>query len=419
MTADSHHNWAGNVAFHAAEVAAPRDVDEIGSLIVRAVDGGRRVNTVGTGHSFSDIADTDGLLVSTTALTSIGPLDERAGTVWVDAGVRFAELGSWLAARGRAVHNLPSLPHISIVGAVATATHGSGDRNGNLSSAVTAVDLVGADGSRKVITRDDPSFAGVVVSLGALGVVARVELAVRPAFDIAQRVWLGADFDAVVSSLDDVLGAAYSVSLFTRWTGPTVEQVWVKSLTDASPVTLGTLGATPAPGAVHPIDGDAAACSEQLGIAGPSAERLPHFRIGFVPSVGAELQSEYFVARDDALAAIGALRSIGDHLVDVLLISEIRSVAADDLWLSPATGGDVVGLHFTWRLDPPAVLAALAIVESALAPFAPRPHWGKLTTLDPTSIRACYPAFASFDALRRDLDPAGTFLNAGMQRLLD
>lgn len=419
-------NWAGNVAFDPAAFVAPRSVDELAAAVAEASAAGQHVNCLGTGHCFSDLAATDGLLVSTLGLTRIGPLAGDiaggSGTVWVDAGVRIAELCSWLTARGAALHNLPSLPHITIGGAVATATHGSGDANGNLSSAVTALDLVTADGSVRRFDRAgghaDRRLDGVVVSLGALGVVARVQLRVGPAFDVEQRVWTGIPLAAAAEAVDELLAAAYSVSLFTRWRGE-LDQLWVKSVAGCAPsLDPARIGAVVADVAMHPVDGDADACTEQLGRPGPSADRLTHFRIGFVPSAGAELQSELFVERRQASAAMLALAAVADRFADAVLVSEIRSVAADDLWLSTAAGVDVVGLHVTWRPDVPAVERALSVVEAALAPFAPRPHWGKLTHLTASSIRPRYARMADFDALRAELDPAATFANPAVERLI-
>lgn len=418
-------NWAGNLTFDPADFAAPTSADELAVVVGAASAAGRHVNCLGTGHCFSDLGATDGLLVSTLGLDDIGPLDGDVelghGTVWVGAGVRIADLCSWLAARGAALHNLPSLPHITIGGAIATATHGSGDANGNLSSAVVALDLVTADGKTRRFDRDgegDPRLDGVVVSLGALGVVARLQMRVRPAFDIEQRVWTGIPFDVAAAAVDEVLGAAYSVSLFTRWRGE-IDQLWVKSLVAHEPaLDPAALGAVAAAVAMHPVDGDAASCTEQLGAPGPSTDRLTHFRFGFVPSAGAELQSELFVARQHATEAMVALADVADGFADAVLVSEIRSVAADDLWLSTASGADVVGLHFTWRPDVTVVERALAVVESALAPFAPRPHWGKLTGFTASDIRPRYARMTEFDELRAELDPDGTFANPAVERLL-
>lgn len=413
-------NWAGNVHFEPAEVASPRRTDEVAEVVTAAIRQGRHVGAVGTAHSFSAVAATDGVLVATDRLRGIGPLDEAARTVTIEAGVRFAELGPWLDEQGWALANLPSLPHITVAGAAATGTHGSGVANPSISSAVVGLELVAGDGGVRRYAAGDAELAGAVVALGALGIVTRLDVAVVPSFDVAQRVWLGARFAAVLEHLGELLAAAYSVSLFTRWRSDVVDQIWVKSRAgDADRFDVARLGAVEATSPVHPVPGgDAAACTEQLGRPGPAHDRLAHFRAGFVPSAGAELQSEYFVAAPDAAAALEAVASIADLVAPVLHVSEIRAVAADDRWLSMASGRDSVALHFTWHDDVSAVQAVLPTVEAVLAPFGPRPHWGKLTALDTGTIRRAYPRIDDFDRLRVELDPVGVFAHESRDRLL-
>lgn len=412
---DRMTNWAGNVTFAPTRVAAPRDIDELCAAVASAAAADERVNTVGTGHSFSAIADTDGTLVSTDHLRRIGPIDDAAGLVTIESGVRFAELGDWLYHRGWALHNLPSLPHITVAGAAATATHGSGVRNGNIATSVTALDLVLADGTLRHFGDGDSEFPGVVVALGALGVVARLQLRVRPAFDVAQSVWLGARLAAVLDCFDDVMSSAYSVSLFTDWQHDVIQQIWVKATVDDPPFDASGLGATAATSAVHPVGADPAACTPQGGVSGSSHERLAHFRSGFTPSFGAELQTEYFVDRRDASAAAQAIRSIAERLAPVILISEIRTVAADDLWMSTAYGRDSVAFHFTWRLDPEGVFGVLPLLEDVLESFVPRPHWAKLTAMAPAQQLGLYPRADEFTAVRTALDPHGIFGNRAWQ----
>jgi alditol oxidase len=394
-------NWAGNVEYAAARVHRPSSVSELRDLVA----GADRVRALGTGHSFSRIADTTGDLVSTAGLPTIMDVDDRAGTVTVSAGVRYGELGSHLHACGYALHNLASLPHISVAGACATATHGSGDGNGNLATAVTGLDLVTADGGLTRVEGDE--LRAVVVGLGMFGVVTALIMALRPTFEVRQHVYQDLPWDAPAMDFDEVMGAAYSVSLFTRWAGPTVEQVWLKQIDDmARPRRW--LGATLADAPRHPVAGmPAVHCTEQLGVPGPWHERLPHFRLGFTPSSGDELQSEFFVPRAHAVAAMDAVRGIADLVAPVLQVSEVRTVAADDLWLSPCHGRDSVAIHFTWIADHAAVAPALAAVEDALAPFAPRPHWAKLTGMVPTETG--YGRLPDAVRLAAGYDPAGKF----------
>jgi xylitol oxidase len=412
-------NWAGNVRFGADEIVRPRSVAELQEIVAICAAAGRRVHALGAAHSFSRVADTDGVLIVTDDLSRI--VDVGASSVTVEGGLRYADLGPALHRRGLALHNLPSLPHLSVAGAVATGTHGSGDGNGNLATAVDALELVTPDGELVTITRDDPAWPAAAVGLGALGIVARASLRVESTFDIAQTVHLDVPFRAGVTHLGSILGSAYSVSLFTDWTGDRFHQVWRKHRIDGPLDTpldtpldraVDELLGPPADTDVHPLPGlSAEACTEQHGEPGPWHERLPHFRAEATPSAGAELQSEYFVDRRDAPSALLALREMTSELCPLALVTEVRSIAADDIWLSPAFARESVGLHFTWRLEPRRVAAILPHIEEALAPFAPRPHWAKLSTMAPATVRSRYPRFDDFARCRDQLDPGGTFGN--------
>jgi alditol oxidase len=364
------------------------------------------VRPLGTRHSFTLVADTDGALLSTEHLDRIVEIGESSVTV--EAGIRYGELGSALHAHGLALANYASLPHISVGGAIATATHGSGVRNQSLAGAVSALELVGADGSIRRLARGDDDFDGAVVALGALGLVARVTLDVVPAFELRQYVFAGLPWSAVESDLEAILAGGYSVSLFTSWTDAGIDQVWIKTSDELD----SCFGATPADAPRHPVPGaDPVNCTDQLGVPGPSGERLPHFRLGFTPSSGEELQSEYAVAREHALDAIGALRRLAPAITSLLQISELRAIAADTLWLSPFYGRDSVAFHFTWKPLTAEVTALLPRIEAALAPFDARPHWGKLFGATPV-----YPRGHDFRELRARYDPAGKFGNAFVDR---
>ncbi|MFD1931761.1 D-arabinono-1,4-lactone oxidase [Nonomuraea mangrovi] len=398
-------NWAGNLAFHASDVHRPASIEELRALVARSSS----VRALGSGHSFSDVADTRGALVSLDALPRTVEITDTG--VRVGGAVRYAELGPTLHEAGFALHNLASLPHISVAGSVATATHGSGDGNGNLATAVSAIELVTADGDLVTLRRGDPRFAGAVVGLGALGIVVGLTLDLVPAFEVRQHVFEGLPFDVLDDHFDEVFAGGYSVSLFTRWAGPVIDQVWVKRRDAERPEMF---GARPADGPRHPIPGASAEpCTEQLGVPGPWYARLPHFRPEFTPSAGEELQSEFLLPRRHAVAALRALAEVRDSFAPVVLISEIRTVAADDLWLSPAYGQDVVGFHFTWVKDAALVRAAVKTVEAALEPYAARPHWGKLFT-----VPARYERMHDFASLVRDFDPEGVFANDFLRRVM-
>lgn len=400
-------NWAGNLTYGATTLHEPADVDELR----RVVRDAGRLRAVGSRHSFNRIADTDEAQVSVAGLPVVVDVDESARTVTVSAGLRYGELVDQLDATGWALPNLASLPHISVAGAIATGTHGSGDRNVSLAGAVAAIRLVRADGELVDVRRGDDDFDGAVVSLGRLGVLTHVTLDVVPTFEVRQDLFEHLPWSDVEAHFDAVTGCAYSVSLFTDWSDAGPHQVWTKSRVDADPV-VELFGATLATRELHPLPGvDAGATTRQLGLPGPWWDRLPHFRLEYTPSDGDELQTEYLVPRTSALEAIRAVRGLREQLAPLLLVSEIRTIAADALWLSPAHDVDCVALHFTWRMDVPGVSAFLPRLDDALAPFAARPHWGKLFETTPERLLAAYPRLPEFAALVERWDPDGTFGN--------
>ncbi|MFC3800241.1 FAD-binding protein [Cohnella sp. GCM10012308] len=424
MTENSRNdtNWAGNYRFQAAEIAAPASVEEIQERVAR----GNRVKALGSRHSFNGIADTEGTLLSMEKLNRVVELDETNGRVKVEGGIRYGELCAYLDEREYALPNLASLPHITVAGACATATHGSGVRNGNLSTSVHALDLVTANGEKVEISRDDGdgTLQGAVVGLGRLGIVTAITLDLIPAFRMSQTVYEGLALDALAGHTDEILSAAYSVSLFTDWRQAGFNQVWLKRKEAAgdgsqSQEEQSFYGATRATERKHPVSGlPADPCSEQLGIVGKWYERLPHFRMNFTPSAGEELQSEYFVPRAAAYDALCAIERLRTQIAPLLYVSEIRTIAADELWMSPCYGQDAVGIHFTWKPEQAAVSRLLPLIEEALAPYKARPHWAKLFVMPADRLRSLYVRLPDFESLVARFDPDGKFRNAYTERLL-
>jgi alditol oxidase len=412
-------NWSRTVTFSATSVHRPTSIDELQTLIAAS----RSCRVVGSAHSFSRVADTTGDMISLDALPPRFEVDHERSTVTVNGAMRYGDLAVALHREGCALPNMASLPHISVAGAVATGTHGSGVGNGPLSSAVRAIELVSASGELMAIRVGDPDFDGVVVSLGSLGAISAVTLAVAPTYNMAQTVFTGLPVRAAMDALDEILSMAYSVSLFTTWGDDVVDQVWVKSRLDQAPSdvdALLSLGARPAMQQCHPVPGaDAAGCTPQHGAPGPWHERLPHFALAFTPSAGDEIQSEIFVGRGSASAAMAALLAIAPVIRGPLLVSEIRAVKADDQWLSMSHERNSVAFHFTWCSDASRVMPAVAAVEAALAPFAPRPHWGKVTSTDPSVVRDRYPRWSDARNLVHRLDPDGVFTNDVTRSLFD
>jgi xylitol oxidase len=417
FTAEREQNWAGTHVFGATRIINPTSVSELQDVVAREP----RVRALGTRHSFNAVADGPGVLVSTTEIPADIVIAGDRESVTVGSGTRYAVLATALEAEGLALHNMGSLPHISVGGATATGTHGSGVANGSLSTAVRALEFVTADGSLRTVRRGDPEFEGSVIHLGALGVVSRVTLDVEPSFRVRQDVYLGLPWAAIEGDkLRDVMSLGYSVSLFTVY-GDDVTQMWVKTRIpegrDDVEVPDEYFGAVRSPERAEFVGTDDNT-TPMDGSVGPWHERLPHFRIDRTPSNGDEIQTEYFVGLDDGAAAIAAVRTLADRIQPHLLVTELRAVAADDFWMSETQGRDTLCIHFTWAKHTDEVAAILPDLEAVLAPFTPRPHWGKVTVITPEQIAARYPRLSEFRALVAKHDPEGKFSGAYLDHLV-
>ncbi len=413
------HNWAGNVRYSAAELVTPRSLGDLQDIVAKA----SRVHAVGSRHSFSRVADTEGELVDLSELPQSVEVDAARGTASVAAGMSYGDVALALHDQGWALSNLASLPHITVAGGCATGTHGSGDGNQGLAAAVHSMTVVGPDGElhEMVGERDQPRFAAARVGLGGMGIVAELVLSIEPTYDVEQRVYEDLRFDVAITNLDEVMASAYSVSLFTDFSAPRFTQVWRKRRIEPGerhdwPTRW--FGATAASAPRHPVPGaNPEHCTVQGGEPGPWFARLPHFRWDSPPSAGAELQTEYLVDRTHAPAVFTELRALAPEISAVLRVCECRSIAADDCWLSPAYGRSTIGFHFTWQPELSAVWPVLAAIERRLEPFGPRPHWGKLHRFPRERLVAVYPRLNDYNAERVRFDPDGVFSNASLERL--
>ena len=405
-------NWAGNFTY-SSPLQQAASVEEARALVKKY----KRLKVLGTRHCFNNIADSKDHLISLSHLNKVIALDTTNHTVTVESGVRYGELATWLNDRGYALHNLASLPHISVTGGCATATHGSGVHNGNLSSVVREMEFITASGELVKLSRekDNEKFHGAVIHLGGLGVITKMTLAVEPTYQVKQYVYENLPLSQLEHHFEEIMSSAYSVSLFTDWRDKNINEVWIKSRVGEKtdwghrPDLFGAKAATRN---LHPIKGISPEnCTEQMGVPGPWHERLPHFRMGFMPSGGTELQSEYFVPRDRSYEAIRAVAQLHEKISPLLLISEIRCIAADDLWMSPCYRQPSTTIHFTWRQDWPAVRQLLPLIEQKLAPFHAKPHWAKLFTIPHQRITELYKRLPDFRQLLREYDPNGKFRN--------
>jgi len=410
--AEHRTNWAGNFEYHAKNLISPETTEEVQA----AVKSCSTLKALGARHSFNNIADNPLNQISLKQLDSMA-LDEKARTVTVGAGVTYGKLAPYIDGKGYALHNLASLPHISVAGACATATHGSGNKNGNLSTAVAAMEIVTADGEVKTLSRKDgDSFHGAVVGLGGLGVITKITVDVQPTYQVAQSVYENLSMAQLEKHLEEIFASGYSVSLFTDWQNHRITQVWIKRRleagAEATKFAPDFYGATLATKKLHPIAGHSAeSCTEQGGVPGPWYERLPHFKMNFTPSSGAELQTEYFVPRDKGYEAILAVEELRDQITPHLFVTELRTIADDDLWMSMAYKRPSMAIHFTWKPEWPAVKQILPQIEEKLARFDTRPHWAKLFTVPHTRLKQLYTRMPEYQALLEHYDPKGKFRN--------
>jgi xylitol oxidase len=411
-------NWAGNLTYSTDHVYYPKTAEEVQQLVKKY----NKIKALGTRHCFNTIADSKDNFLSLRDLNKLVALDANAHTVTVEGGMKYGELAPLLNEKGFALHNLASLPHISVAGAITTATHGSGVKNGNLSTAVTALEIVTADGDIVQLSKDKDGekFYAAVVGLGAIGLITKVTLAIQPAFLMRQYVYEKMPMKQVKDHFDKIVSAGYSVSLFTDWQSENINEVWIKSRVDDvanSQSRPDFFGANPASTNMHPIAAlSAENCTEQMGVPGPWYERMPHFKMGFTPSSGKELQAEYFVPHHHAVEAILAVQRMGKSIGPHLFISEIRTIDADKLWMSPCYKQPSVTIHFTWKQEWDAVSKLLPVIEKELAPFNVRPHWGKLFTLSPKILASRYEKFSAFKQVIKEYDPNGKFRNEFLNR---
>jgi xylitol oxidase len=412
-------NWSGNITFGAEHIYYPKTLEEVQQV----VRGCERIKAVGSKHSFNTVADSKYNQISLKHMNKVLELDRENNTITVEAGAKYGAFVSYLHEEGYALPNLASLPHITVVGACATATHGSGVKNGNLSTAVSALEFVNAAGDVVNLSResDGDQFYGAVVNLGALGVITKISLDLQPAFEMQQVVYRNLPMQVLKENFNEIQSRGYSVSLFTTWSNRNINEVWIKSRISKGNVNRpepGLFGAKLATENLHPVEEQSAEnVTEQRGIPGAWFDRLPHFKMGFQPSVGKELQSEYFLPIEHAYEAMMAIEALHEKIRPHLFISEIRTIDADSLWMSPCYKQSCVAFHFTWKQDIEAVMVLLPLIEQQLAAFKPRPHWGKLFTMPADVLQSRYERLGDFKQLIQQHDPKRKFRNEFLERL--
>ena len=406
-------NWSKNVDFNDRAFLQPESLAELQEL----VRSNQKIRARGTAHCFNEIANTSSYSINLAKMPKIIEVSAATNSVTVSSGLTYGELAPELHSQGWALNNLASLPHISIAGSISTGTHGSGIKNQNLANQVLSLEIVTAEGELRHIDRANPAFNALVVGLGLGGIVYQYELKIEPTFEIRQVIYPEIPLDVLQRNFDQIMGTAYSVSYFTDWSSTQVGNLWCKFRdTEEIPESVG--GSAKADKKYHPIPSvDPVACTDQLGAPGDWHQRLSHFKLEFTPSVGEEIQTEFFVDRKDAAAAIESVSKLGEEITPLLWITELRTLAADDLWLSGAYQRDTLAIHFTWKKDL-AIYPVIEKVEAALRPFNYRPHWGKVFTADGKYLISVYPKMSEFKALIEALVPGSKFENTFTRRIL-
>jgi FAD-linked oxidoreductase len=427
-------NWGGNVSATPAEVQHVGSVAGVVDAVHRAASSGQRVRVAGSGHSFTPLVATDGLLLHVDRLSGVTGIDRERRRVRVLAGTPLHVLNPALQALGLALPNLGDIDRQTISGAIATGTHGTGTRRQGIAAAVSGLTLVLADGSTlECSAQVEPEvFAAAAVGLGALGVVTEVELQCVPAYRLHAKEAV-ASLTELLTVLQEEADATDHLDLLwfphtdrvatkrndvvERGEGPPPLPAWRSRLEDdllANRVFEGAnrLGAA-RPALVPAMNRLSARMLGSREFADDSWKVFCSARdVRFV-------ESEYAVPRHSVEAVLTELRAwFARTNAPVPFPVEVRFIAGDDVWLSTAYERDnaYVAVHQYHRMDPRPLFAAF---EAIVAEHAGRPHWGKVHTLGAERLRELYPRFDDFRAVRERLDPGHLFTNEHVAHLLD
>jgi L-gulonolactone oxidase len=426
----SFKNWGGNQACTPLSLERPSSEDELVALVHRAAAAGERVKVVGAGHSFTDIACTDGRMVSLDGYDHFLEVDTRAATVKVEGGITIAALGQALAEVGLAQPNLGDVAYQSIAGAISTATHGTGGRLGNISTQVKALSLVTADGVLECSAEDNADvFQAARVGLGALGVISTVTLQCVPAFTL-RSIQAPRQLDEVLDAVEDLVAANDHFEFF-----------WIPHSDRVLAITNNRTDA-PAhpPGKVSAYFNDIVMENHAFGL----LQRLGRANTTWIPALGRVtgrllnardvadvshrvfanqrlvrfVEMEYALPRPALAAAVRDVRSMIDRQgLRISFPVEVRIAAADDIWLSTASGRDTgyIAVHVFQGLPFDRYFRE---VEAIMNGYEGRPHWGKMHYQTAETLRPRYPHWADFIGVRDRLDPEGRFSNAYLDRVL-
>lgn len=424
-------NWARNQSCVPAGVHLPASEAEVAALVVQVRERGQTLRVVGAGHSWSDIACTDGQLVSLDRLSEVVSLDRDAGTVTVEAGMRLEDLVAYLLERGLALPNLGSVAEQSVAGVISTATHGTGLSTGNLSSMVEALRLVSGTGEIVEVSAESNAdlLAAARVGLGSLGVITEVTLRCVEAFNLCERSWTLSFADAT-RQMQTLVERHDHVKF---WWLPHTDQVQVfaadRTERERTPVRL--MHRVDDSGLLEPVFAGILALGARCPSMVPALnwvvagtyfadyELVDHsHRVFNLPMPPRHLEAEYGFARADAESALEQVRALIEwEQIPVNFITEVRFVAGDHNWLSPAYGRDSCQLG-AYIGDSPHGRRYFEGVEAIALRMGARPHWGKTFFAARDQLRELYPRFDAFLAVRDRLDPDRVFQNNFTRRVL-
>ncbi|KAI1701064.1 FAD binding domain-containing protein [Ditylenchus destructor] len=406
------HNWGDNFLFSTQNIQYPTTVEEVQEIVQNA----DKVRVVGTRHSFSTCADSPDTILSTLALKNIIGFDDSVPSITVQAGIAYTDLNPYLQYLGFALPNLATLAEISVGGASQTGAHGSGLSNQCLASHIRSLKIVLANGTLATYGPNDPELKAIALGVGAFGVITQVELKVEPTFNITNYFFLNMTAQNLYDHFDEIENTGYTAQLFTDFSTPGVwGQIMIMDRSGSN-ANIGSLqnlyGATRATTKVSPILALPPTYLVDQGVEQPWYFGLVDYHLGLSGFDGGEIQSEYFLPYENAVAAIKAVTTLSDLIAPRVHTMLIRTIKGDDLWLSEMySQSSVVAIHFTWKLNMTAVMEVLPQIEQLLIPYCAKPHWGKVFAQGPETFLHCYPKLADFKQLAEQLDPTHKFRN--------
>lgn len=424
-------NWGGTVAARPAREVTPASVDELTAAVRRAAEDGLPVKPVGSGHSFTSIAATDGVLIRPHLLTGIRDIDRTAGTVTAEAGTPLKRLNVALAREGLSLTNMGDIMEQTVSGAISTGTHGTGRDSASIAAQIRGLELVTADGS--VLTcseKENPDvFAAARIGLGALGVVTAVTFAVEPVFLLTAREE-PMPFDRVCAEFDQLHAENEHFEFYwfphtgntntkrnNRSAGPERPVPQVKGWFEDEFLSNGVFQVANWVGRAAPGTIPAIARISSKALSARTYTDIP-YKVFTSPRRVRFVEMEYAVAREALVETLRELKAMIDRSpLRVSFPVEVRTAPADDITLSTASGRDTAYIAVHMFKGTP-YQGYFTAAERIFTAHEGRPHWGKIHTRDAGYFSRVYPRFEEFTALRDRLDPERRFRNDYLRRVL-